>query len=83
MINRPAPDAQFWERAAPLLARPGVARSTVMGYPCLRLHGDFFACWDQATNQLVVKLDHNTVEALINNGDGLPFAPPAGGSKNG
>jgi hypothetical protein len=75
MINRSDQDSQLWELAVPLLARPGVARSTMMGYPCLRLHGDFFASWDQRANQLVVKLDQNTVEALIENGDGLPFAP--------
>ena len=75
MSNRPDPDSQFWKMATPLLARPGIARSTMMGYPCLRLHGDFFASWDQPANQMVVKLDHNTVEALIHNGDGLPFTP--------
>ena len=75
MINRSDPDSQFWEMAVSLLARPGVTRSTMMGYPCLRLHGDFFASWDQLVHQLVVKLDHHRVEALIENGDGLPFAP--------
>jgi hypothetical protein len=75
MINRSDPDSQFWELAVPLLARPGVARSTMMGYPCLRLHRDFFASWDQRSNQLIVKLDQNTVEALIESGNGFAFAP--------
>ena len=60
MSNRPDPDSQFWKMATPLLARPGIARSTMMGYPCLRLHGDFFASWDQAADHLVVKLDDGT-----------------------
>jgi hypothetical protein len=43
--STPASDDEFWDAAAPLLQRPGVTRSTMMGYPCLRLHGDFFASW--------------------------------------
>ena len=66
---------EFWEAAAPLLQRPGVTRSTMMGYPCLRLHGDFFASWDTHQHALVVKLDRQTVTALIAEGLGDPFAP--------
>jgi hypothetical protein len=47
----------------------------MMGYPCMRLHGDFFASFDQRASQLVVKLDRKAVEGLIENGDGVPFAP--------
>jgi hypothetical protein len=54
---------------------PGVSRSTMMGFPCLRLHGDFFASWDVRAEQLVVKLDSSDVETLIYTGEGLPFAP--------
>jgi hypothetical protein len=70
-----AGEDEFWEVAASLLARPGVTRSTMMGYPCLRLHGDFFASWDPYEHALVVKLDRQTVTALIAEGLGVPFAP--------
>lgn len=70
-----ASDDSFWEAAASLLDRPGVTRSTMMGYPCLRLHGDFFASWDRQQHALVVKLDRQTVTALLSDGLGEPFAP--------
>lgn len=40
------PDAEelFWQLAEPLLTRPSVTRSTMMG---LRLHGAFFASYDR------------------------------------
>jgi hypothetical protein len=66
---------EFWEHAALLLERPGVTRSTMMGYPCLRLHGDFFASWDPHAHALVLKLDRQTVTSLIADGLGGPFAP--------
>ena len=75
MMNRSGGVGQFWTLAGPLLAQPGVARSTMMGYPCLRLHGDFFASWDDRADHLVVKLDEETVRSLIGTGDGLVFAP--------
>lgn len=74
-MSASAADDEFWEAAAPLLQRPGVTRSTMMGYPCLRLHGDFFASWDPHQHALVVKLDRQTVIALIAEGLGEPFAP--------
>jgi hypothetical protein len=68
-------DAEFWQLAEPFLARPGVTRSTMMGFPCLRLEGDFFGSWDPGAKQLVVKLDQITVQALLDTGDVLAFAP--------
>jgi hypothetical protein len=75
MTDRSDPHSRFWHLAEPLLARPGVSRSTMMGFPCLRLHDDFFASWDPRVQQLVIKLDASDVETLIQAGDGLPFAP--------
>jgi hypothetical protein len=69
------PQPRFWQLAEPLLAMAGVSRSTMMGLPCLRLHGDFFASWDPRADQLVIKLDASDVEMLIHTGGGLPFAP--------
>ena len=39
---------RFAELAEPLLATAGVTRSTMMGLPCLRREGAFFAAWDGA-----------------------------------
>ena len=47
----------------------------MMGYPCLRLNGDFFASWDPHTASVVVKLDRPTTAALIDRGVGSVFAP--------
>jgi hypothetical protein len=65
----------FWELAAPLLDEAGVTRSTMMGFPCLRLAGDFFASCDRRTGDLIVKLDEAQVDDLVAGGDAEPFAP--------
>jgi hypothetical protein len=75
VTDRSNAQSRFWQLAEPFLARPGVSRSTMMGFPCLRLHGDFFASWDPRAEQLVIKLDSTDVETLIYTGEGLPFAP--------
>ena len=68
-------EARFWELAQPLFAQAGVTRSTMMGFPCLRLHGEFFATCDRRNGDLVVKLDEEAVTALLDNGRAEPFAP--------
>ena len=67
--------ARFWTLAQPLLQRAGVTRATMMGFPCLRLDGDFFASCDHRTGELVVKLDEQRARALIDAGKAAPFAP--------
>lgn len=67
--------SEFWALATPLLEQAGVTRSTMMGYPCLRLDGDFFASWDPQRGRLIVKLDATTVAALIAADEAEPFAP--------
>jgi hypothetical protein len=74
-VTASAGDERFWRLAAPLLEDAGVTRSTMMGYPCLRLDGDFFACCDRRTGDLVVKLDEARVAELIEEGKAQPFAP--------
>jgi hypothetical protein len=66
---------RFWTLAKPLLRRAGVTRSTMMGFPCLRLDGDFFASRDHRTGELVVKLNEERARALIDAGKAEPFAP--------
>jgi hypothetical protein len=70
-----AGEDRFWELAAPLLEQAGVTRSTMMGYPCLRLQGQFFASLDRRTGDLVVKLDEEGVRRLLDDGRAEPFAP--------
>jgi len=65
----------FWTLAEPLLARPQVTRGTMMGFPCLRVDGGFFASLDHKNADLIVKLPRERVMNLIEDGDGLPFAP--------
>lgn len=48
---------RFWASAEPFLALSGVSRSTMMGLPCLRTDGRFFASYDRRTGDLLVKLD--------------------------
>ena len=68
-------EKQFWELATPLLRQSGVTRSTMMGFACLRLDGDFFATCDHRTGDLVVKLNEQRVSALLDSGIAEPFAP--------
>jgi hypothetical protein len=58
-----------------LLYDPAVGRSTMMGYPCVRRAGRFFASFDPGSESLVVKLPRERVAELIAAGDGEPFAP--------
>ena len=66
---------RFAELAEPLLATAGVTRSTMMGLPCLRREGAFFAAWDRGTGALLVKLAPTRVDELLAAGAAEPFAP--------
>jgi hypothetical protein len=68
-------EERFWALAARLLAQPGVTRSTMMGFPCLRLDGQFFASCDPRTGNLVIKLDADRAAQLIDSGPAEAFAP--------
>lgn len=67
-------DELFWEVAEVFLAR-GADRSTMMGYPCLRRGGKFFASLDRRTGDLIAKLPKDRVDELIESDVGGPFAP--------
>ena len=58
-------EARFWDLAEPLLGQPGVTRSTMMGLPCLRWNGAFFASCDRRTGDLLVKLAETRVDELV------------------
>ena len=68
-------EAQFWALAGDLFANPAVTRSTMMGFPCLRINGGFFACVERSTGNLIVKLPAARVTELVGSGHGIPFAP--------
>lgn len=68
-------EAKFWDLAEPLLGRADVTRSTMMGFPCLRIRGQFFASTDRTTGALLVKLPEARVEKLVDAGRAEPFAP--------
>ena len=58
-----------------VLDRPDVTRSTMMGLPCLRTGGAFFAACDRRTGNLLVKLPRDRVDTLVASGHAEPFAP--------
>lgn len=69
------PTALFWDVATPFLAHETVSKSTMMGFPCLRVNGGFFASTDHRTGDLIVKLAESRVNELIVAGVGRSFAP--------
>jgi hypothetical protein len=69
------PTKFFWKVASDALRLDGVQTGTMMGFPCLRADGAFFASCDHRTGELIVKLPQARVQELIGTGDGIPFAP--------
>ena len=67
--------ALFEVIAEKLVLRPGVARSTMMGFPCLRVDGDYFVSVHRDGGSLIVKLSREQVAEAVSAGDGEPFAP--------
>ena len=65
----------FWTLAELLLKDRAVTRSTMMGFPCLRQNDKFFASLERGSNNLIVKLPHDRVAQLIEDGQGVAFAP--------
>ncbi|WP_433611397.1 DUF2461 family protein [Dactylosporangium sp. CA-139114] len=65
----------FWDLVEPMFSDPAVTRSTMMGLPCVRLDGRFFASLDHRTKALLVKLPPGRVADLVAGGVGVPFAP--------
>jgi hypothetical protein len=65
----------FWTAAERALRAPEVETGTMMGFPCLRANGVFFASSERRTGDLIVKLPEPEVQALIAGGEAVPFAP--------
>jgi hypothetical protein len=76
MTGSPEHGEELFRRLADdLLSEPGVTRGTMMGYPCLRCDGAFFACVERGTGNLIVKLPGPRVQDLVAAGRAIPFAP--------
>jgi hypothetical protein len=75
-LNATQREALFGELAG-LLSHDDhrVTRSTMMGFPCLRVDDRFFACVERATGNLIIKLPAERVNELVRTGGGRPFAP--------
>lgn len=65
----------FWQLADEILERDDVDEGTLMGFPCLRVNGEFFATCEHRSGDLIVKLPRERVAALIGEGAAAPFAP--------
>ena len=70
-----SPTAFFWEAAKETLGADGVTTGTMMGFPCLRVHGAFFASCHHRSGELIVKLPEQRVHEMISARAGEPFAP--------
>ena len=76
MSRKGSPDTEFfWDLVEPMLGEPGIDEGTLMGFPCLRINGDFFGTCDHRSGHLIVKVDRDRVAELIEEGVGQPFAP--------
>ena len=69
------PTKPFWLIAETFLAEHSVSKGTLMGFPCLRINGEFFATADHRSGHLIVKLHVKRVKQLIAEGIGSPFSP--------
>jgi hypothetical protein len=76
MTGDAAAKRELFERlVAPLLASGAANRGTMMGFPCLRSDGRFFASIEPRTGNLIVKLPSARVQTLCEEGIGQHFAP--------
>ena len=76
-MNGSAEARAAWDRLAGELeaSDASISRSTMMGLPCLRRDGAFFASFDKRDGSLVVKLAADDVAARVADGRGRSFAP--------
>ena len=74
-MNVEEKDALFWDLAQPMLLSGLADKGTMMGFPCLRTQGKFFASLEKDAKDLIVKLPAPRVSELIAAGEAQPFAP--------
>ena len=68
-------DELFWDIAEPMIGAGKVVEGELMRSRCVRVGTEFLAMPEYKTGDLVVKLPRERVDALIDGGDGLAFAP--------
>ena len=73
----------FWEVSAAALAPSDVAAGTMMGFPCLRTSGAFFASCDHRTGDLIVKLPGTASSSSSRQARASRSPPRAGPFANG
>ncbi|MDF1667014.1 MAG: hypothetical protein P1V97_35050 [Planctomycetota bacterium] len=74
--SKKAPETDFfWTLAKEFLSQDGVTEGSLMGFPCLRVNGEFFGTCDHRSGDLIVKLPKDRVAKLIADEKGHPFAP--------
>lgn len=65
----------FWSLADEWLITEEVEKGTMMGFPCLRIDGKFFASLHKDSDDMIVKLPKDRVSELIASSEAQPFAP--------
>lgn len=69
-------DPTLFDRLSEELINSGDARpGMMMGFPCLKIKGHYYACKDKRSSALIIKLSEKRVNALIISGEALPFTP--------
>jgi hypothetical protein len=74
-MNEQKKDDLFWDLAEPMLITGKADKGTMMGFPCLRVQGKFFASLERDTNNLIIKLPAERVKEVVSSGAGVAFAP--------
>ena len=68
-------DDTFSTLAEDFVAQGLATHGTMMGHPCLRASGAFFASGGKTGDQFIVKIPKARVQEEIEAGRGAPFAP--------
>lgn len=76
-MERLADHSDFWDLADEFIDAGRVAEGTMMGHHCLRetVGNGFVATVERSSGNLVVKLPRQRVDELVDDGEGLAFAP--------
>lgn len=76
-MERHPDHTQFWDVADHFIGLDKVEEGTMMGHHCLRESAGkgFVATVERSSGNLVVKLPRQRVDELVEDGEGLQFAP--------
>ena len=69
-------DSALFDRLSDELIDAGEAQpGTMMGFPCLKVKGSYFACKDKTSGTLIVRLTEKRVKDLVSSGEARVFTP--------